>query len=90
MAATDSGWCPTCKGQRLLLRERPNHILHLILTIVTLGLWANVWVIIAAQKSGAPARCSQCGTQVFVPRRGPVWGEYHGAPKPNECFSVRP
>jgi hypothetical protein len=81
MAATESGWCPTCKAQRLLLRERPNHILHLILTIVTLGLWAVVWIIIAAQTSGAAARCSQCGTpirQVIVPGRGPLWGEYHG------------
>lgn len=27
--------------------QRPNHILHLILTIVTLGLWGIVWIAIA-------------------------------------------
>ena len=27
--------------------HRPNHILHLILTILTLGLWAVVWVLAA-------------------------------------------
>jgi len=27
--------------------KRPNHILHLILTILTLGVWAIVWIIIA-------------------------------------------
>ena len=27
--------------------HRTNHILHLILTIVTLGLWAVVWILMA-------------------------------------------
>ncbi len=26
--------------------HRPNHILHLILTIVTLGIWAIVWILV--------------------------------------------
>jgi hypothetical protein len=26
--------------------HRPNHILHLILTIVTLGIWAIVWILL--------------------------------------------
>ena len=26
--------------------HRPNHILHLILTIVTLGVWAIVWIAV--------------------------------------------
>lgn len=26
--------------------HRPNHILHLILTILTLGIWAIVWIIV--------------------------------------------
>ena len=27
--------------------ERPNHVLHLILSLVTLGLWIPVWIILA-------------------------------------------
>ena len=27
--------------------HRPNHILHLILTIITLGFWAIVWIAVA-------------------------------------------
>jgi hypothetical protein len=27
--------------------SKPNHILHLILTLVTLGLWAIVWIAVA-------------------------------------------
>jgi hypothetical protein len=26
--------------------HRPNHILHLILTIITLGIWAIVWILL--------------------------------------------
>lgn len=27
--------------------NRPNHILHLILTLITFGLWAIVWIIVS-------------------------------------------
>ena len=26
--------------------HRPNHILHLILTLITLGVWAFVWILV--------------------------------------------
>lgn len=29
--------------------RRPNHILHLILTLLTFGLWAIVWIILTAK-----------------------------------------
>ena len=32
----------------LVRGQRPNHILHLLLSVFTLGLWIIVWVIIAA------------------------------------------
>ncbi len=28
--------------------HRPNHLLHLILTLVTLGIWVIVWILVAA------------------------------------------
>lgn len=27
--------------------HRPNHVLHLLLTIVTLGLWVIVWILVS-------------------------------------------
>lgn len=34
--------------QVVLVRgRRPNHILHLLLTVFTLGFWAIVWIIVA-------------------------------------------
>jgi hypothetical protein len=32
----------------LVAGHRPNHILHLILTLVTLGLWGLVWIAVVA------------------------------------------
>jgi predicted RNA-binding Zn-ribbon protein involved in translation (DUF1610 family) len=71
-----SGFCPHCGEQRLLLRESPNHVLHLILTVLTLGLWAVVWLLVAMNKSGGPARCSVCGTelhQFYRAGQGRTW-----------------
>lgn len=28
-------------------RRRPNHVLHLILTILTVGLWGLVWILVS-------------------------------------------
>ena len=28
--------------------QRPNHVLHLILTLITFGLWAIVWIALVA------------------------------------------
>jgi hypothetical protein len=36
-------------GQVVVVRgKRPNHILHLLLSVVTLGLWLPVWLLLAA------------------------------------------
>lgn len=32
-------------------RKRVNHLLHLVLTVLTVGLWLPVWVILAFAKS---------------------------------------
>ena len=39
----------TLPGQVVMVRgRRPNHILHLLLSVLTLGWWLIVWLIIAA------------------------------------------
>jgi hypothetical protein len=50
-AAIEGGWRVTSQTQsnaQLVKGRRVNHILHLLLTIVTVGLWAIVWIIVAA------------------------------------------
>jgi hypothetical protein len=43
------GWLAALTGvaASLIIRRRPNHVLHLILTLVTLGLWVFVWLGLA-------------------------------------------
>ena len=38
-----SGMCAQCKKRVVVFRQGTNHILHLILTLITFGLWVIVW-----------------------------------------------
>lgn len=49
-------YCTTCESQTMHLQQRPNHILHLLLTLVTGGLWLLVWIFMSSSKS----QCSEC------------------------------
>ena len=33
-------------------RRKTNHVLHLLLTVFTCGLWAPIWIILAIVKPG--------------------------------------
>jgi DNA-directed RNA polymerase subunit RPC12/RpoP len=59
--AEATGFCKTCDRKVMIRRRTPNHILHLLLAIVTAGLWIIVWVLVSLQIGGW--RCSQCGTR---------------------------
>jgi hypothetical protein len=54
-----SAFCWSCDAQTLHQRPGVNHILHLLLSIVTLGLWLIVWLLVSIQVGGW--RCSRCG-----------------------------
>jgi ribosomal protein S27AE len=54
--------CMNCNGSVLAQRKGTNHILHLILTIITGGLWAIVWIALAIKFGGW--LCPRCGMQV--------------------------
>ena len=55
-------FCGHCNKQVLAICDGPNHILHLILTIITGGLWGIVWVLVSFGKK--EWRCSHCGTLI--------------------------
>lgn len=56
----------------MVLAEKPgtNHVLHLILSIVTFGLWVFVWVLVSLSNASNPYRCPSCGhvTKSRAPR----------------------
>ncbi|MCP4076353.1 MAG: hypothetical protein GY744_09230 [Gammaproteobacteria bacterium] len=56
-----SGYCKNCKENRKVERADTNHILHLLLSIITAGLWLIVWLLISVKIGGW--RCSTCGSK---------------------------
>lgn len=56
-------FCAHCNKNTMATGTTPNHVLHLILTLFTVGLWLIVWVLVAAGKIGG-YRCTQCGNNV--------------------------
>jgi hypothetical protein len=69
--AQTSGWCHVCQQQRMMTKPKINHVLHLILTLVTLGVWSLVWLTLGIISTAQGFRCTQCGTKAG-----------HGAPGP--------
>ena len=55
-----SGFCGICNKRVLVRRKGTNHVLHLILSILTAGLWVIVWIFASIKFGGW--RCTQCGS----------------------------
>ena len=53
-------YCHNCKKNTVKIRQKPNHILHLLLSLVTFGFWLIVWFFIALFTSDS-SKCTVCG-----------------------------
>ena len=58
-----SAYCTHCRKTQLMLRDRPNHVLHFVLTLATVGFWVVPWYLISIGKAGDKFRCKTCGTE---------------------------
>jgi hypothetical protein len=47
-------------GKVLAERQTPNHVLHLLLAVVTVGFWIPVWILLSLF-GNSPWRCPYCG-----------------------------
>jgi hypothetical protein len=56
-----SGFCDQCGMQRKVERKGTNHILHLLLSIVTVGIWLIIWALTSVKFGGW--RCVTCGSK---------------------------
>ena len=56
-------FCDHCEEYVLAVRKRPNHILHLLLSIITGGIWIIIWILVSVKMGGW--RCSKCGSPVY-------------------------
>jgi hypothetical protein len=56
---TKQATCPE-HGSVLAVANKPSHLFHLVMTILTVGLWLFVWLWASTQ----PYRCPICGRRV--------------------------
>lgn len=54
--------CRACQRNVLATRNGPNHVAHLLVSIVTAGIWIPFWIILSVFPPGW--MCSQCGAKV--------------------------
>jgi len=57
-------YCKNCKKSTVQIKQRPNHILHLLLSLVTFGIWVIVWFFIALSTSDTP-QCTVCDNELI-------------------------
>ena len=75
--------CPRCRHQQIFVTAKINHPLHLILAVLTLGLWLVSWIALCIGKVMRPWRCEHCGWHK------PEFGARPG-PKPHPASRLRP
>ena len=51
--------CLRCGTQTMHIQQRPNHILHLLLSVFTVGFWIPVWVLVGLFQD--KPQCTICG-----------------------------
>lgn len=56
------GFCRACRAKVMAQAAAPSHLLHLVLSLLTAGLWLPIWLLLSAT-SGA-FRCTHCGSKV--------------------------
>ena len=56
------GACRNCGRNVLIRRQGTNHVLHLLLALITAGIWIPVWILCSIKIGGW--RCSTCGGRV--------------------------
>jgi hypothetical protein len=57
-----TGYCNRCNKQVLLRRRGISNLLHLLLTLLTGGLWLLIWIFLVSKIAGG-WRCTICGRE---------------------------
>lgn len=53
------GHCLSCASNVLVRRKGTNHILHLFLSVFSMGFWLPIWLLASVRIGGW--RCTKCG-----------------------------
>lgn len=54
-------YCRECECRVRATRPGTNHILHLLLSVITMGFWVVVWILAAVKIGGWS--CPHCGSR---------------------------
>jgi len=65
-------YCQHCSRQVLAARKTPNHVLHLLLTVITMGFWIPIWVLSSIQLGGWLCQSCGCKTNFLGPGQS-IW-----------------
>jgi len=60
---TGGGYCPNCKKNVMTQKNTPNHLLHFFVSVITLGGWLVIWLLLALGHIGGK-RCTECGHRI--------------------------
>lgn len=55
--------CKNCQSETIHERPSTSHVLHLLLSVITVGLWIPVWILVALSNSNQ-GLCLTCGRKV--------------------------
>jgi len=58
-----SSYCFSCESNVLTVGTKTNHLLHLVISFLTFGLWIFVWILLA-YSNFENFRCSKCGLKI--------------------------
>ena len=53
--------CSECGKPTLHIQPKTSHVFHLLLSLITDGIWVQVWLLIALNNS-SQTTCTTCGT----------------------------
>lgn len=57
-------FCHRCDEHTVHLSQTPNHVLHLLLSVVTVGFWVPVWLLVSLTSS--KPQCTGCGKTAAI------------------------
>lgn len=55
--------CAVCNEVMPHSQETTNHVLHLLLSVITAGLWVPIWILLSIGNGKAMATCTKCGNR---------------------------
>lgn len=69
MPTIGSAYCEHCKKQVVAKKKGCNHMLHLVLTLITAGFWLIIWLLCAI--TWDDWYCNECGGHVKLGSKEP-------------------